>query len=79
MHHPMFSFPPANEDYLPVDEIIEFIPTTQTAVTDCIRVKFIDDNVPEPEETLRLTISETTCSTLLFETIVFIGSEYWQI
>lgn len=71
----MFSFPPVDEDYFLVDEIIDFVPTTLSSAIDCIRVRFIDDNVPEPNEMLRLTLSEASCAISRVETIVTIGSE----
>ena len=48
-------------DYEAVDTVLTFMPTSSIAF-DCIRVPFIDDFVPEPSETLRVEITESSCS-----------------
>ena len=52
------------------------IPPTDTLAIDCFRVPFIDDNIPELDETFTVSIVETLCDTIFrSETTVVIGSK----
>lgn len=67
---------PANVDYIPVDEVVEFIPSAGPLAIICVRVEFLDDNVPEPDEFVTLRLSDSSCPTITQdETVVEIMSE----
>ena len=51
----------AGDDYQQVDVIETFAPISGPLSIDCIRVPFMDDDIPEFDETLTIEIAETRC------------------
>lgn len=69
----------AGDDYQQVDIIETFEPISGPLSIDCIRIPFIDDNIPEFDETLTIEIAETRCTEIdIPDATVLIESECVQ-
>lgn len=60
-----------------MDSIVTFAPESDGSTIDCERIPFINDDVGEADDTLRVTIVETRCTTIgVSEAVVTILSEF---